>query len=158
ARLRAGESEDYLPFFVRPARSAPTAQVALLFPTFHYQAYANFRDLDLGAWDPVRAPNADPSLHPEAYQYIGQNRLFGLYDFHVDSSGVCYGSRLLPILNLRPKFRYRVWAAPARFPADLYLVDWLDAKGVTADVITDEDLHVEGQPVLAPYRVVITGS
>ena len=158
ARLRAGESEDHIPFFVRPAKGAPTVRVALLFPTFHYLAYANFRDLDLGAWEPRRVPNADPSLHPEAYQYIRDNKLFGLYDFHVDGTGVCYGSRLLPILNLRPKFRYRVWAAPARLPADLYLVDWLEAKGYTADVITDDDLHAEGEALLAPYNVIITGS
>jgi N,N-dimethylformamidase len=158
ARLRAGESEDYLPFFVRPAQDAPTARIALLFPTLHYLTYANFRDLDLGAWDQTRAPNADPDLHPEEFRYIRQNQLFGLYDFHVDGSGVCYGSRRQPILNMRPKFRYRVWSAPARFPADLYLVDWLEAKGIAADVITDDDLHAEGQALLAPYRVVITGS
>lgn len=158
ARLRAGEDEDHIPFFVRPARGAPTARIALLFPTYHYLAYANFRDLDLGAWDKKRAPNADPGLHPEQYRYMRENKLFGLYDFHVDGSGVCYGSRLRPILNMRPKFRYRVWGAPARFPADLYLVDWLEAKGYTADVVTDEDLHAEGAALLAPYKVVITGS
>ncbi len=158
ARLRAGQSEDHVPFFVRPAKAAPTARIAMLFPTIHYLAYANFRDLDLGAWDRKRAPNADPSLHQEQYRYMRENQLFGLYDFHVDGSGVCYGSRLRPILNMRPKFRYRVWGAPARFPADLYLVDWLEAKGYTADVLTDDDLHAEGEALLAPYRVVITGS
>ena len=158
ARLSAGESEEYIPFFVRPAPGASTARIALLFPTLHYITYANFRDLDLGAWDPTRAPNADSDLHPEQYGYIRENKLFGLYDFHVDGSGVCYGTRLQPILNMRPKFRYRVWAAPARFPADLYLVDWLEAKGITADVITDEDLHAAGEALLAPYKVVITGS
>jgi N,N-dimethylformamidase len=158
ARLRAGEDEDHIPFFVRPAKGSPTARIALLFPTLHYLAYANFRDLDLGAWDKKRAPNADPSLHPGQYRYMRENKLFGLYDFHVDGSGVCYGSRLRPILNMRPKFRYRVWGAPARFPADLYLVDWLEAKGYEADVLTDDDLHAEGAALLAPYKVVITGS
>lgn len=158
ARLRAGGDEDYIPFFVRPAKGAPTARIALLFPTMTYRAYANFRDLDLGAWDRTRAPNADPDLHPEAYRYMRENRLFGLYDFHVDGTGVCYSSALKPNLTMRPKFRYRVWAAPPRFPADLYLVDWLEAKGYAADAITDDDLHAEGEALLAPYKVVVTGS
>ena len=59
---------------------------------------------------------------------------------------------------MRPKFRYRVWAAPARFPADLYLLDWLEATGHQFDVITDHDLHAEGADLLDPYRVVLTGS
>jgi N,N-dimethylformamidase len=42
--------------------------------------------------------------------------------------------------------------------ADLYITDWLEAKGYDFDVITDEDLHVEGRELLAPYRVVLTGS
>jgi N,N-dimethylformamidase len=38
------------------------------------------------------------------------------------------------------------------------IVDWLDGVGIDADVITDDDLHVEGVDALAPYRVAITGS
>jgi N,N-dimethylformamidase len=49
-----------------------------------------------------------------------------LYDFHADGSGVCYSSRLRPILDFRPKARARHIDAPHAFPADLYLVDWLE--------------------------------
>ncbi|MDP6709687.1 MAG: N,N-dimethylformamidase large subunit, partial [Alphaproteobacteria bacterium] len=35
---------------------------------------------------------------------------------------------------------------------------WLEAKGHAYDVITDEDLDAEGPALLAPYKVVITGS
>ncbi len=52
---------------------------------------------------------------------------------------------------MRPKFRYRTMNCPARFPADLYLVDWLDAKGFDVDYITDHDLHAEGPDLLRPY-------
>ena len=44
------------------------------------------------------------------------------------------------------------------FNADLHLVDWLEAKGFRYDVITDGDLHDEGEELLSPYKVVITGS
>ena len=158
ARLRAEDDEDYLPFFVRPSRDASTARIAFLAPTIHYAVYSNFRDVMAGHWDPMRVPNADPSLHLEEYRYAADNGLPGLYDLHSDGSGTTYVSRLRPILNMRPKFRYRVWSAPARFPADLYLIDWLDARGFTVDVITDDDLHAEGADLLDPYQVVLTGS
>ena len=81
-----------------------------------------------------------------------------MYDMHVDGHGVCYGSWLRPILNMRPKFRYRTMNCPARFPADLYLVDWLDHKGFDVDYITDHDLHAEGADLLRPYTVVLSSS
>ena len=158
ARLRAGDDEDYLPFFVRPPKGKSTARIAFLAPTVHYTVYSNFRDVMAGHWDPVRVPNADTSLHLEEYRYAAENGLPGLYDLHSDGSGTSCVSRLRPILNMRPKFRYRVWSAPARFPADLYLIDWLDARGFSVDVLTDDDLHAEGADLLARYRVVLTGS
>ena len=39
-----------------------------------------------------------------------------------------------------------------------HITDWLEAKGHSYDVVTDEDLHYEGLDVLAPYRVVLTGT
>jgi N,N-dimethylformamidase len=47
---------------------------------------------------------------------------------------------------------------PRHFCADLYVVDWMEAKGHQCDIITDEDLHLEGAQLLAPYRAVVTGS
>ena len=34
----------------------------------------------------------------------------------------------------------------------------MEAKGIDFDVVTDEDLHEEGAALLAPYKVVLTGS
>ena len=158
ARLRAGDDEDYLPFCVRPPRGTATSSIAVLMPTLTYVVYANFRDIDGGFWNKERVPNADPALHESEFAYIRANGLPGLYERHSDGSGTTHVSHLRPILNMRPKFRYRVWAAPSRFPADLYLIDWLDAAGHQADVITDHDLHAEGVDLLAPYNVVLTGS
>ena len=41
---------------------------------------------------------------------------------------------------------------------DTHIVDWLEVKGFTVDVITDQDLHFEGAAVLAPYKAVVTGT
>ena len=136
ARLRAGNAEDFIPFFVRPQKGTATAQVAFLAPTFSYLAYANWQD---------QTP-----------------QLLSLYSHHSDGSGVCYSSRLRPILEMRPKVAWEdsgdVSVGPHGFNADLHLVDWLQTNGYRHDVLTDEDLHFEGWDLLKPYRVVITGA
>src|SRR5439155_181420 len=83
--------------------------------------YENFTDIGVSAWhdpawatDPIGTPLADNSIFRDVYGYIEQNALFGLYDVHVDGHGVTYGSMLRPILNMRPKFRYRTMNCPAR--------------------------------------------
>ena len=75
-----------------------------------------------------------------------------MYDLHSDGSGVCYASRLRPVLNMRPK--ERLW----QLPADTHIIDWLEAKDFPYDVITEDDLDAEGIALLAPYRCVMTGT
>src|SRR5262249_48725981 len=96
--------------------------------------------------------------------FLNAHREYGysLYDVHADGSGVCYSSRLRPILNFRPGYT-NPWigaggSAPWQFNADLHIVDWLDAAGQKGDLVTDEDLHAEGVDLLRRYRVVITGT
>ncbi len=160
-----GRHEEHVPFVVRPPRGRRTSRIAVLMSTVTYQCYSNYTDLGPGAWregaDPAwtsNAPFADPSLSRDVYRYIDDNALYGPYDRHPDGSGVMYGSWLKPNLTMRPKFRYRPMAVPPRFPADLYLVDWLDARGIEADFLTDHDLHAEGSALLDGYRVVISSS
>jgi N,N-dimethylformamidase len=64
---------------------------------------------------------------------------------------------------MRPKFQFQ-WACYGKhnsdlreFNADLNVIDWLTYIDVPHDVITDEDLHREGFPLLEPYHVIITG-
>ena len=152
ARLRAGEDEDYLPFFVRPSPGRPTASIALLVPTATYLAYAN-KNESVG--------RAVPSTQWQD-QYVLDRGLRSLYDVHGDGSGVCYASRLRPLLNMRPKYN-QYWlhegkGAPHLLNADLHLTDWLEARGFHYDILTDEDLHAEGVESLRPYRVMLTGS
>jgi len=84
-----------------------------------------------------------------------------LYDTHADGSGVCYSSRLRPVLNFAP--RYHSWlgghgSAVYQYNADTHLFDWLEHQHVDYDVVTDEDLHQDGLGAIGDYRVIITGT
>ena len=118
-----------MPFFVRPPRGTATAEIAFLAPTVSYLAYAG---------------TGGTGFQP-----------MSLYSTHTDGSGVAYSSRLRPITNMRPKIDTR---NPWQFMADTHLVDWLEVKGFTVDVVTDHDLHAEGAALLEPYNVVLTGT
>ena len=165
--LQAGDDEDHIPFVVRPRRGHPTAAIALLLPTFSYLAYGNehmmsgaMRELHLE----IGALGSAASIYPSTPQekYIVENRLNSLYDRHTDGSGVCYSSRLRPLVNMRPKVEEAALnsgdGSPHQFNADLHLVDWLHECGYEFDVLTDEDLHRDGADLLDPYGVVLTGS
>jgi N,N-dimethylformamidase beta subunit-like, C-terminal len=149
-------AEEWLPFFVRPARGTATAPIAVLMPTLSYLAYANEHAAlsnpvavaDFPLWD---------YFGPEDHLAMAA-QLLGLYDRHRDGVGVCYSSRLRPVVNMRPHYQLALIRSAHQFPADLHLVDWLDVKGFETDVITDEDLHEDGLSLLARYRVVLTGS
>ena len=136
ARLRAGNAEDYVPFYVRPKKGTASSKIAFLVPTFSYLAYANSGS--------------------------GSLQLLSPYDHHTDGSGVAYSSFLRPIVNMRPKYRsgspYQPAVSPHQFNADLHLLDWLEVKGYKYDVITDHDLDAEGSTLLAPYKVILTGT
>ncbi|ESY85972.1 large subunit of N,N-dimethylformamidase [Mesorhizobium sp. LNHC220B00] len=152
ARLDArNASPVYVIFFVRPPRGMATSKAVYLASTATYTAYANQR---LIARDPL------DEMSMGALPVFGEDDLFldehpeygkSVYDLHTDGSGVCYSSRLRPVLNMSPNAKY--WS----FGGDGYLTGWLDALGISADVITDEDLNNEGESILAPYQVVLTG-
>lgn len=155
-RLRCAGGEDHLPFVVRPPLGRAGAKIAFLMPTLSYLAYSN-ESLEVG--DSVaQAPLLDMGLQPERYGYMNANALKSTYDRHTDGSGVCMANLRRPVLDFRPRARCRTFDAPHGFPADLCLVDWLVAKGLEFDVVTDHDLHADGIEVLAPYNVVLTGS
>ena len=157
ARLRIGESEDHVPFFVRPPRGRATAPILLLIPTASYLAYANdhiVMDVPVG-----QAIIGHTSVISEQDLYLYTHPEYGLstYDAHTDFSGVAYTSWRRPIINMRPKFRHAtgsVW----QFPADLHLVDWLEQSEFEYDVATDHDLHEEGVDLLQRYKAVVTGT
>jgi len=158
ARLEAGEHKDYIPFFVRPKKGAARAPLLFLIPTLTYVAYANDR---MTSFSEHEAAIKERVLEPDPLDlYLAAQAEFGLsiYDCHADGSGVCYASRLQPIVNMRPHYRMWLVGAPRHLGADLYLVDWLEEKGFEYDVATDEDLHAEGEELLKEYKAVITGT
>ena len=158
ARLLHGDQEDHIPFFVRPKRGTATAKAVVLVPTLTYLAYANETHKAMPRHQAAytkRVMNKDP-----LDDYLADHPEFGvsLYDSHSDGSGCCYSSRLRPIPSLRPKYRQWQVGSPRHLAADLYLIDWLEEKGIGYDVVTDHDLHFEGKALLEKYQVVITGT
>jgi N,N-dimethylformamidase len=71
---------------------------------------------------------------------------------------VRYSSRLRPIPNMRPDYRFWSTGAPERYAADLYLLDWLDHEELAHDCFTDEDLHEDGVALLERYEVVVAAT
>jgi N,N-dimethylformamidase len=151
-RLTAGQHEDVIPFYVRPARGAATAALAVLIPTFTYTVYSNFHHSGRSA--------ADGTPDEMAGAYLGQHRELGLslYCRHRDGSGVSFVSARRPMIDSRPWHRIVTRGNAGReVSGDLYLLDWLEHEGIAYDTITDDDLHAEGADLLRPYAAVITG-
>jgi N,N-dimethylformamidase len=157
-RLTCGPISEMLPFFVRPARGQPQSTACVLMPTFTYTVYGNYaRGLTDEAYRArVAAWGARPWTADDHADYG-----LSTYNYHSDGSGICYASRLRPMITMRSGFLSYLDARGSglrHFPADTHLLDWLEAMGHDFDVITDEDVHDEGVGLLAPYKVVLTTS
>jgi N,N-dimethylformamidase len=151
ARLRGEGAETYVPFCVRPPRGTSQSPLALLVPTATYAAYCNNRArFHSSGTELIRGQVLD--LDVIDMMLLRHPLGLSTYCVHSDGSGVCYGTRLRPTTNFRPKGR--LW----NFSIDLFIVDWLEHVGCGYDVITDDDLHREGVSLLQRYRTVVTGS
>ena len=157
-RLAAEGHADEVPFYVRPPRGRPGADVLFIASTYTYQAYANHArsSTDAAYRARVAAWNAYPH-NPDDHPGYGRST----YNRHRDGSGICYSSRLRPVLTWRPRYLTFLDARGSgmrHYPADTHLLDWLEAQGIAYDVVTDEDVEAEGAALLAPYATVLTGS
>ncbi len=157
-RLDCAGGEDRLPFYVLPKRGTARPPVVFLAPTFTYQAYANHArgNADLAYKARVADWGAYP-YNPDDHPAYGRST----YNRHPDRSGFAMSSRLRPVLTMRPgflTFNDARGSGLRHYPADSHILAWLDAKGIDFDIVTDEDLHEEGAALLAPYRVLLTGS
>ncbi|GAA3967276.1 large subunit of N,N-dimethylformamidase [Actinomadura viridis] len=158
ARLGTDRDEYFIVFFVRPPRDGSGGRrVAFLASTFTYMAYSNLR---LNLVRMREMTGSTDAVIDEIDPVIGSRRDLGpsLYDRHSDGSGTAHVSRLRPMLNVQPTYRWFLsggggWC----FSGDMFLLDWLHAQGVEYEVITDEDLHEEGTALLGRYDVVLTG-
>jgi len=155
-RLRSGDAEEHVPFFVRA--KTPKAPIAVLMSTFTYLAYAN----EHLAYEANIAQAITAHTPVLSQSDIDFNKLqeFGLstYDHHSDGAGCCYSSWRRPILNIRPRHRLSSMGFPWALPADLSLIWWLDHSGYDYEILTDHDLDAEGVAALAPYKVVINST
>ena len=157
-RLAAEGHADELPFYVRPRRGEPRAEVLFIASTYTYQAYANHArgNVDAAFRERIAAWGAYPH-HPDQHGDYG----WSTYNRHRDGSGICYSSRLRPVLTFRPRYLTFLDARGSglrHYSADTHLLDWLEAQDIPYDVVTDEDVDAEGAALLAPYRTVLTGS
>ncbi|EDP66954.1 probable N,N-dimethylformamidase large subunit [alpha proteobacterium BAL199] len=158
ARLRSGDHEDIIPFYVRPTPGQAGASVLFLASTFTYQAYANHgrNSLDDAFRDRIKNWGANPNSPDDHHDYAHST-----YNRHPDNSGVALSSRLRPMLTMRPgflTFNDARGSGLRHFPADTHVLDWMEAKGIAYDILTDEDLDDEGVDLLRPYATVLTGS
>jgi N,N-dimethylformamidase len=157
-RLAKGDEADIVPFFVLPPKGKRTADVCYLAATFTYQVYANHArgNYDEAMRERIEAWGAQRHV-PDNYPLYGRST----YNVHPDGSGHAYSSRLRPILTMRPGFITFVderGSGLRHFPADTHLLDWLRAREIDFDVVTDEDLDDEGLDLLKDYPTVLTGS
>jgi len=161
--------EDYISFFVCPSRGLPRgdasgskrSKIAFLAPTCSYMAYANHGEHITARGVEVLMNRMVHFGHSDLYMYDHPEIGGSLYDTHEDGSGVCYSSRLRPVLNF--KAQYHSWlgghgSAVYQYNADTHLFDWLEHQAVDYDVITDEDLHEGGFELIEDYRIIITGT
>jgi N,N-dimethylformamidase len=156
-----GDSEYYVVFAVRAARHARKAPVLFVLPTASYMAYANHRlgidvsETEIGAGQLIQVDRH--------HAFLQENPQYGLslYEVHSDGSGVFYSSRLRPVVDIQPKVQgfigglgSNVW----QFNADTHILGFFENRGLDYDVVTDEDLEVDGAEALSGYCVVVTGS
>ena len=157
-RIKSGTEQDIVPLFVLPPPGTATAKVALLFPTYTYQVYANFeRDNFDNSFRARRAEWGVYPHHPAEHKELG----LSTYNWHADGSGVAFSSLRRPVLTFRPgQMAYvdRKGSGLRHFPADMHLALWLDKMGIAWDAITDHDLECEGVSLLSRYRCVLTGT
>lgn len=167
ARLRHGDSEDYIPFFVAPPKGKANAAVALLVPTMSYTAYTNVR------WDSTRKKSVtdesgersviEEPLSRSVVRYAEDVDFLakqlscrgtgkGVYHHHTDGRYCNTASQKYPNMTIKAK------TASYTLVADTYITDWLEKLGIAYDIITDDLLQAEGVELLKNYPVVMTGN
>ncbi|MBT6276758.1 MAG: N,N-dimethylformamidase large subunit, partial [Chromatiales bacterium] len=164
--LEAGVATENVPFHVVPPRGKSTARLAVLASTITYTIYGNHARpewLNDAQWKADWEQQvSDWGCYPHN---PGAHREYGLstYNMHPDGSGISIASWHRPMLNVRIGFLTypypSIRASGLRhFPADSHLIAWLESRDIAYDVITDWELHEEGQALLDHYDVVLTGS
>ena len=142
----AGAGAPVFASFVVSAAGAPRARIAVWLPTFSWLAYSN-------AVESMRGPEVSDAPHPAETRLDALHPAHGrsLYERHADGQGVIWVGERRPLWSASPGHR------PWQLVADTWLLDWLEREGTPFDVITDHDVHRDGEAALDPYAVVLTG-
>ena len=151
ARLRQGEFEEYICFFVAAPKGAPTADLALWLSDYNYLAYSN---ITLVAT--ARANYPGHNFNDSDIQFFLENLEYGtggVYNKHVDGLYFAYGSRLRPDLHMKPN-----GLLVYNFPQDTHITSFLEHEGISYDIITEELVDREGLDLLEQYRVIISAT
>jgi N,N-dimethylformamidase len=152
AKLTAGDAEHHVVFLVEERPGENHAGIAFLASSATYLAYSNEHyDFD----DPnMEMKGGTVATYDAADLYMNEHRELGLstYDRHSDGYGVFYSSARRPLFSMHVK--HKIWA----LNADTHITDWLEARRLPYDLITDHAVHAEGLSRLSRYKAVITGT
>jgi len=155
-RIKSGEHEDAMPFYVCPPKGTTTAKLCVLIPTFTYSIYGNHARPDyVETWQRKNEEWGAYPHNPAEYQQYG----LSTYNFHGDGSGICHASHHRPLFNMRPgyiTFGNATCSGLRHFQADSHLISWLHEKSIDYDIITDQQLHDEGVAAIQDYKAVTT--
>lgn len=168
-QVEAGDDVVTLPLVVAalPGGKGPRPLVdrgdraLLVLPTFTYLAYANHRQAsEQSFFGDYRHVRERPVVLDDANTFLNSLPGLGasLYDRRPDGTAAMFSSRRRPVINIDPDYRWWMTDGPRHFPADLRFLQWLNAESVPVDVVTDEEVHIDGRDLLDGYRVVLTGS
>ena len=157
-RIKCGENEDAMPFFICPPKGKRTSKLCILISTFTYSIYGNHARPDYSpTWKTkIKDWSAYP-YNPAEFKNYG----LSTYNYHSDGSGICYASTNRPLFNLRPgylTFGNASCSGLRHFQADSHLIGWLHAKNIDYDIITDNELDKEGHDAIKGYSSVTTGT
>ncbi len=158
-RIECQDAFEDIPFYVRAKKGKPQAKICVIIPTFTYTVYNNqARSIASTEYEQLVAQRGTRPWTPDTIREFG----LSTYNYHTDGSGICLSSRLRPSLTMRPNYiticRPFAGSGMRHLPADTHLFAWLEHLGHDYDVISDDDIHLEGVEVLKPYRVVMTMS
>ena len=158
AKLRCGDSEDNIPFFVCAAANGPGKNLGVLLPTFTYALYGNHARTDYEpAWlNHFKLRNAYP-WNPAEYPQYG----LSTYNTHRDGSGICHASCQRPLMTLKSgyiTFGNTTCSGLRHFQADSHLIAWLEQYNFDYDILTDQELNDQGLGAIERYGTIMTGT
>ncbi|MEP9387274.1 N,N-dimethylformamidase beta subunit family domain-containing protein [Mesorhizobium sp. KR9-304] len=152
ARLQGDGDAEHVVFYVRAPRGQPGSRAVFLASTATYMAYGNYRVMNRSNLYEMYLGQLPELVESDLFLNTRPEYGDSLYAVHNDDSGMSIGTRLRPIVNMRPN------TTLSAFNDDGWIFGWFRACGIEVDVITDEDLHNEGLGLLADYALVITGN